>query len=56
MLRVESVEPDGYAAELGLLAGDRLLSINGHEITDLVDYHLHIGSERLVLALSLIHI
>ena len=50
MLRVESVEPDGYAAELGLLAGDRLLSINGHEITDLVDYHLHIGSERLVLA------
>ncbi len=50
MLRVESVESGGYAAELGLLAGDRLLSINGHEITDLVDYHLHIGSERLVLA------
>ncbi|RLB76710.1 MAG: DUF512 domain-containing protein [Deltaproteobacteria bacterium] len=50
MLRVESVDPDGYAAELGLLAGDRLLSINGHEITDLVDYHLHIGSERLALA------
>jgi len=49
MLRVESVESGGYAAELGLLAGDRLLSINGHEITDLVDYHLYIGSERLVL-------
>lgn len=49
MLRVESVEPDSYAAELGLLAGDRLLTINGHEMTDLVDYHLHIGAKRLLL-------
>ena len=50
MLRVESVESGSYAAELGLLAGDRLLSINNHEITDIVDYHLHIGSEHLFLA------
>ncbi len=50
MLRVESVESGSYAAELGLLAGDRLLSINNHEITDIVDYHLHIGSKRLFLA------
>ena len=49
MLRVESVETDSYAAKLGLLAGDRLLSINGHEMTDLVDYHLHLGSKRLLL-------
>ena len=49
MLRVESVETDSYAAELGLLAGDRLLSINGHEMTDLVDYHLHLGSKQLLL-------
>ena len=49
MLRVESVEPNSYAAELGLIAGDRLLSINGHEMTDLVDYHLHIGSKQLSL-------
>jgi len=49
MLRVESVEPNSYAAELGLLAGDRLLSINGHEMTDLVDYHLYIGSKQLLL-------
>lgn len=49
MLRVESVESNSYAAELGLLAGDRLLSINGHEITDLVDYHLHVGSKQLSL-------
>ena len=49
MLRVESVESDSYAAELGLLAGDRLLSINGHEITDLVDYHLHIETNHILL-------
>ncbi len=49
MLRVESVETNSYAAELGLLAGDRLLSINGHEMIDLVDYHQHIGSEQLLL-------
>ncbi|MCD6582523.1 MAG: DUF512 domain-containing protein, partial [Desulfuromusa sp.] len=49
MIRVESVESGSYAAELGLLAGDRLLSINGHEITDLVDYHLHIGTNHILL-------
>jgi putative radical SAM enzyme (TIGR03279 family) len=49
MLRVESVEPNSYAAELGLLAGDRLLSINSHEMTDLVDYHLCMGAKQLLL-------
>ena len=49
MLRVESVESGSYAAELGLLAGDRLLSIDGHEIMDLVDYYLHIESEHFLL-------
>ena len=49
MIKVESVESDSYAAELGLLAGDRLLSINGHEITDLVDYHLHIETNHILL-------
>lgn len=49
MLRIESVEPEGYAAELGLVTGDRLLSINGHEIFDLVDYHLHVETDRLLL-------
>ena len=49
MLKVESVESGSYAAELGLLAGDRLLSIDGHEIMDLVDYYLHIESEHLLL-------
>ncbi len=49
MLRIESVELGSYAAELGLLIGDRLLSINGHEMTDMVDYHLHLEVDRLLL-------
>ncbi|MFK5925799.1 MAG: DUF512 domain-containing protein [Desulfuromusa sp.] len=49
MVRVESVEPGSYAAELGLLVGDRLLSINGHEVIDLVDYHLHVETSHLLL-------
>ncbi|MEE4255203.1 MAG: DUF512 domain-containing protein [Desulfuromusa sp.] len=49
MVRVESVDFGSYAAELGLLAGDRLLSINDHEIIDIVDYHLHVESEHLLL-------
>ncbi len=49
MLKVESVTSDSYAAELGVLAGDRLLSINGHEIVDLIDYYLTIETDHLVL-------
>jgi len=49
MIKVESVASGSYAEEFGLLAGDRLLSINGHEIVDLVDYHLHCETDHLVL-------
>ena len=49
MLKIESVMPGSYAAELGLDAGDRLLRINDREINDLVDYHLGIEAEHLVL-------
>ncbi len=49
MLKIESVEPGSYAAEIGLDAGDQLISINGHEINDLIDYHLHVEPQQLVL-------
>ncbi|MEA3363988.1 MAG: DUF512 domain-containing protein [Thermodesulfobacteriota bacterium] len=51
MIRVESVASGSYAEELGLLAGDRLVSINGHEIVDLVDYHVHSETDHLLLAI-----
>jgi len=49
MVKIEVVEPDSYADELGLSAGDRLLTINGHEINDLIDYHLRMDADRLNL-------
>ena len=49
MLKIESVAPGSYAAELGLDAGDRLIRINGREIDDLIDYHLSVDAERLLL-------
>ena len=49
MLKIESVLPDSYAAELGLVAGDRLLTINDHIVKDLVDYHLYADAEHLTL-------
>ena len=49
MLRIESVEPGSYAAEMGLQAGDRLLSINGHDMGDLIDYYLNIETNHLLL-------
>ncbi len=49
MLKIESIESGSYAAELGVQAGDRILSINDHEISDIVDYHLHIETDHLLL-------
>lgn len=49
MLRIESVAPGSYAAELGLDPGDRVLAINQQKIEDLVDYHRSIEAESLLL-------
>lgn len=49
MLKIESVEPGSYAADIGLEADDQLVSINGHGIDDLIDYHLYSEPERLVI-------
>ena len=47
MLRIESVEPGSYAADLALQAGDSLISINNRAIDDLIDYHQAIESRQL---------
>ncbi len=49
MLRIESVAPGSYAAEFGLDPGDRLLTINDQQIGDLIDYHLALDDEHLLL-------
>lgn len=52
MLKIESVEPGSYAAELGLAAGDSLIAINGKQIDDLLDYHLTVSAEKLVIEVT----
>lgn len=37
-MRIESVEPGSIAEELGLVAGDELLEINGKRVADAIDY------------------
>ena len=53
MIKIETVDPGSYAAELGLLAGDSILTINGSPVADILDYHLHINAP--VLNLEIMH-
>lgn len=46
---VKKVLPGSIADELGLVPGDRLISINDHTIEDVFDYHYYVNDERLVL-------
>ena len=46
---VATVEPGSIGEELGFQPGDRLLSINGQRPRDLIDLHVLVGDEDLVL-------
>lgn len=46
---IAGVQPGGIAAELELRPGDRLLSINGRPVADMLDIHFYTASERLTL-------
>jgi putative radical SAM enzyme (TIGR03279 family) len=41
------VQPGSPAARLGIAAGDRLISLNRHQINDILDYWFHVSSDRL---------
>lgn len=45
--KIAVVEPDGIAAELGVEAGDRLLTINGTGVQDIIDYLFLVADEYL---------
>ncbi|MGI6552766.1 MAG: DUF512 domain-containing protein [Clostridia bacterium] len=42
---IQEVAPGSLGEGLGLMSGDRLISINGKPIKDLIDYKLHITEE-----------
>jgi putative radical SAM enzyme (TIGR03279 family) len=44
---VAGIEPDSIAAELGLEPGDRIVSINGHVLRDVIDYRFYGADEEL---------
>lgn len=47
--QIQQVVPDGIAWEMGLEPGDSLLSVNGHTIEDIFDYHYHMESDYVEL-------
>ena len=49
MVNVISVERNSHAEKCGLIAGDKLISINGHEINDVLDYRFYIMESTLVI-------
>jgi putative radical SAM enzyme (TIGR03279 family) len=49
MIRVSSVHPDSLAAELGLREGTELLSVNGRELQDFLDWEFLTADEELLL-------
>ena len=46
---VEEVSPDGIGENVGIEPGDRLLSINGHVIRDVIDYKFFVSDELIDL-------
>ncbi|MGH7510451.1 MAG: DUF512 domain-containing protein [bacterium] len=49
MIRVTAVHPDSIAADLGLREGTELLSVNGRELEDFLDWEFLTSEEELLL-------
>ena len=48
-LLITSIDPDSIASELGIDGGDILLSLNGHEVNDILDYRFFSTDPELLL-------
>jgi putative radical SAM enzyme (TIGR03279 family) len=53
MIRVTAVHPDTIAAELGLREGTELLSVNGKELEDFLDWEFLTAEEEVLLHVRL---
>ena len=49
---VAAVRARTPAAEAGLHAGDRILTVNGHAVRDAIDFQFHAAEERLALGVE----
>ena len=50
MVTITDVLPRSRAAKAGIHAGDVLVSINGHEISDVLDYRFYLAEEKLTIS------
>ncbi len=51
MVTISSVEPSSPAAKVGIRAGDILISINGQDINDVLDYRFYLTEKHVTLKL-----
>ena len=49
MVEIKGVEKHSLAEKAGLRAGDLLISIDGNEITDVLDYRFYLTEESITL-------
>ncbi|MTI95674.1 MAG: DUF512 domain-containing protein [Firmicutes bacterium] len=49
MLRVARAAPAGIGWELGIAPGDKILTINGNKVNDILDYHFHINCQTVAI-------
>ncbi len=52
MVKISSVEQNSHAQKCGIIANDILVSVNGNEINDVLDYRFYIMDKRLVLSVK----
>ena len=52
MVRIEKVSLDSIAYNSGIVAGDILISINGHKICDVIDYRFYLADTDLLIRLK----
>lgn len=52
MVKITGVEPCSRAEKAGILPGDILLSVNGNEIADVLDYRYYLAEERVTLSVK----
>jgi putative radical SAM enzyme (TIGR03279 family) len=49
MIRVSAVQPESIAEEMGLAVGSELISVNGHELEDFLDWEFLTAEEQFLL-------
>lgn len=52
MVRICGVVPSSHSAKNGILPGDHLLSVNGYDINDVLDYRFYLTEKNVTLSLS----